>query len=218
MSVIVAVRDDRDIVMASDGRVLGEDERVLADDALKTLALNPDLCLGLAGPTDAMRQVLGCLGLKCRNTHPIDLLRSCQEVTCPVDVGYADARHELTDVLRWMRRRGRLHASRIPTVVLGGRWQDRPALCDWQDPGWTMVQAPMAGYSETVVGSLPKEGSTALVAFRDLVRGKATTDAAESRLTRAVRFCAQHLGTTGPVNGTVFLRRLTQGFTLSEAA
>ena len=220
MSVIVAVRDDQDIVMACDGRVLGEDSRVMADDALKTLALNADLCLGLAGHTGAIRQVLASLGLKCRGTHPIDLLRSCQEVSCPVDVGYADARSELTGLLRWMHRRGRSSRSpRIPAVVLAGRWKDEPALCGWQDPDpvWVIDQAPLSGYSEAVVGSLPQEGTSALDTFRGLIRGERSTDEAEPRLTRAVRFCARYFGATGPVSETVFLRRLSRGFALSRA-
>jgi hypothetical protein len=218
MSVIVAVRDDQDIVLASDGRVLGEDARVMADDALKTLALNADLCLGLAGPSDAMRQVLACLGLRCRASHPIDLLRSCQEVSCPVDIGYADARNEVSGLLRFMLRRARSsRAARIPAVVLAGRLRNDPALCGWQDPTWTMDQAPPFGYSQAVVGSLPREGSTALAMFRGLVRGEETTVEAEHRLTRAVRFCAHHFGVAGPVNETVYLRRMSGGFALSQA-
>lgn len=218
MSVIVAVRDDQDIVMACDGRVLGEDSRVMADDALKTLALNPDLCLGLAGHTDAMRQVLTCLGLKCRGTHPVDLLRSCQEVSCPVDIGYTDARSEVSGLLNWMRRRGRVaRVPRIPTVVLAGRWKNEPALCGWQNPAWAMEQAPLSGYSEAVVGSLPQEGTSAHDRFRGLIRGERTTDEAEPRLTRAVRFCARHFGAAGPVSETVFLRRLSRGFALCRA-
>ena len=86
MSLILAVRDDQDIVMASDGRVLDQDLGVMSDDSLKTLALNAELCLGLAGPTDTMRHVLTSLGIKCRGSHPIDLLGACQEIACPVDV------------------------------------------------------------------------------------------------------------------------------------
>ncbi len=218
MSVIVGVRDDRDVVMACDGRVLGEDSRVMADDALKTLALNANLCLGLAGHSDALRQVLGSLGLKCRGTHPIDLLRSCQEVSCPVDIGYIDARAEVSGVLRWMLRRGRSsRKTSIPAVVLAGRWKDDPVLCGWRHPTWTVDQTSLAGYSEAVVGSLPEEGSRELCEFRGLIRGERTTDYAEGRLTRAVRFCARYFGASGPVSGTVFLRRLSRGFVLSRA-
>ena len=105
MSLILAVRDDRDVVVASDGRVLGEDLGVMSNDSLKTLALNATVCLGMAGSTDVMRLVLGSLGIKCRGSHPIDLLGVCQEVACPVDVDYRDARDEVTSVLRWMTRR-----------------------------------------------------------------------------------------------------------------
>ncbi len=219
MSLIVAVRDDQDVVMACDGRVLASDESVIADDSLKTLALNQDLCLGLAGRSDSMSQILGSLGLKCRGAHPVDIMRACQEVGCPIDVGYRDVRNELSDVLRWMVRRTPRHARSvlIPAVVLGGSSRGRPALCEWSRPTGTVTQAPPWGYSETVVGSMPNKGSRELLEFELIVRGERTTHVAERRLTRAVRFCSHYFGTTGPVNEIVFLRRLSQGFELMQA-
>ncbi len=219
MSLIVAVRDDQDVVLACDGRVLAPDESILANDSLKTLALNRELCLGLAGHSEAMRQILGSLGLKCRGAHPVDLIRACQEASCPIDANYGDARDELAALLRWMVRRA-LRTTRIgpiPAVVLAGRWRGSPALCGWSRPTWTMAQAPSGGYYETVVGSLPDKGSRERSEFQQIVRGEQTTHAAERRLTRAVRFCFRYFGTTGPVNDTVFLRRLSSGFELMRA-
>jgi len=196
MSLILAVRDDRDVVMASDGRVLGEDLGVMSNDSLKTLALNATVCLGLAGPTDVMRQVLGSLGIKCRGSHPIDLLGVCQEVTCPVDVDYRDARDELT------------------SVILAGRSNDRPALCEWRDRARAMETTGTAGYSDAIAGSLPEERTPERAEFLRMVRGGRSTDRAEERLTRAVRYCAGYFGVKGPVSRTVFVRRLTRGFRL----
>lgn len=218
MSLILAVRDDQDIVIASDGRVLNEDLGVMSDDSLKTLALNSELCLGLAGSTDTMRQVLTSLGIKCRGSHPIDLLGACQEVACPVDVDYHDARDEVTGVLRWMTRRVpiRLRLRRLPAVILAGQSKDHPALCGWSHPVRAIETAGAAGYSEAVVGSLPDEGTRAWTEFRRMVRGERSTQRAEERLTRAVRFCARYFGTGGPINETVFLRRLSRGFSLDR--
>ena len=218
MSLILAVRDDRDIVMASDGRVLDKDLGVMSDDSLKTLALNTELCLGLAGPTDTMRQVLTSLGIKCRGSHPIDLLGACQEVACPVDIDYRDARDEVTGVLRWMTRRGpvRLHRRRIPAVILAGRSNDGPALCEWSPPARAMETAGSAGYSEAIAGSLPEEGTREWTEFRRMVRGERSTERAEERLIRGVRLCARYFGAGGPVNETVFLRRLSRGFELDR--
>jgi len=216
MSLILAVRDQQDIVMASDGRVLDEDLSVMSDDSLKTLALNAELCLGLAGPTDTMRQVLRSLGIKGVGSHPVDLLGACQEMGCPVDVDYRDARDEVTSVLRWMTRRVpvRWRCARIPAVILAGRSYDRPALCEWSHSTRTMEMAGSTGYSEVMVGSLPEEGTREWAEFRWMVRGEQSTHGAEERLTRAVRFCARSFGTGGPVSETVFLRRLSRGFEL----
>ncbi len=219
MTLILAVRDDRDIVLASDGRVLDERLAVMSDDSLKTLALNEELCLGLAGPTTAIRHVLSSFGIRCRGSHPVDLLGVCQEVACPVDVDYRDARDEVTSVLRWMTRRSpaRLLATRLPTVILAGRSDERPALCEWGDPVRAFETAGTAGYSEAIAGSLPEEGTGAWTSFRRLVEGERSTRHAEDRLTRAVRFCARHFGAGGPVNETIFLRRLSRRFELSRA-
>jgi len=219
MSLILAVRDDQDIVVASDGRVLGEDLGVMSNDSLKTLALNAELCLGLAGPTNAMRQVLTSLGIKCRSSHPIDLLGACQEVACPVDIDYRDARDEVTSVLRWMTHRVpiRLRLKRTPGVILAGRSNALPALCGWSHPAQAMETAGAAGYSEAVVGSLPDEGTREWTEFRRMVHEERSTRRAEERLTRAVRFCARYFGARGPVNETVFLRRLSRGFELDRA-
>jgi len=191
----------------------------MSDDSLKTLALNPELCLGLAGQTDSMRQVLSSLGLKCRGAHPIDLLSECQEIQCPVDIDYRDARDEVVGVLRWMVHRvpHRARRRRVPAVVLAGRWQAGPALCRWDHPAWVPDQAPLTGYSAAVIGEVPDEGSRELAEFQKIVHGQRTTHQAESRLSRAVRFCARYFGTHGPVNEIVFLRRLSQGFQLTRA-
>ena len=218
MSLILAVRDDQDIVIASDGRVLSEDLGVMSDDSLKTLALNEKLCLGLAGPTDTMREVLTALGIKCRGSHPIDLLGACQDVACPVDIDYRDARDEVTCVLRWMTRHLpiRWRHRRVPAVILAGRSSDRPALCGWTHHARAMETVGAVGYSEAVVGSLPDEGTREWTEFHRMVRGERSAQHAEERLTRAVRFCARYFGTGGPVNETVFLRRLSRGFELDR--
>ena len=212
----MAVRDDQDIVMASDGRVLSEDQAVMSNNSLKTLALNGQLCLGLAGPTDSMRQVLSSLGFKCRRTHPADLLGVCQEVACPVDIDYRDARDEVTGVLRWMTRRvpHRSRLARFPAVLLAGRSNDSPSLCEWNHPTWAMEASQPAGYSDAVVGSLPDKGSREWVEFHRMLSGERSTQRAEERLTRAVRFTARYFGRGGPVNETVHLRRLSQEFQL----
>jgi hypothetical protein len=218
MTLILAVRDDSDIVVACDGRVLAADLTVLSNDSPKTLALNPELCLGLGGVSDSMQQVLRSLGLKCRNTHPIDLLNECQEIHCPVDIDYRDARDEVGRVLRWMIRRVPLSVRRtwIPVVVLAGRYETSPALCGWNYPTWTPDGTPRTGYSQAVFGRVPEEGAWELAQFQAIVRGERTTDRAESRLLRAVGFCARYFGVHGPVGGTVFLRRLSQGFRLTR--
>lgn len=219
MSLILAVRDDRDVVVASDGRVLGEDLGVMSDDSLKTVALNATVCLGLAGPTDVMRLVLGSLGIKCRGSHPIDLLGVCQEVACPVDVDYRDARDEVTSVLRWMTRRVAVRSrfTRIPEVILAGRSVDHPALCRWSRGARALEGTGADGYSEAVAGSLPAEGTREASEFCRMVRGERSTEWAEERLTRAVQFCSRYFGAGGPVNETVFLRRLSRGFELVRA-
>ncbi len=218
MSLLLAVRDDRDVVIASDGRVLGEDSGVLSNDSLKTLALHAGLCLGLAGPTDTMRPVLSALGIRCRGSHPVDLLGVCQEVACPVDVEYADARDELSSLLRWMTRRGsERRRARIPVVFLAGESKDGPALCEWSHPARVMETAGSGGYVEAIAGSLPEEGSRVWGELRRIVRGERSTREAEERLTRAVRLCARSFGAKGPISETVFLRRLSRGFELQRA-
>jgi len=219
MSLILAVRDDRDVVVASDGRVLGEDLGVMSNDSLKTLALNATVCLGLAGSTDVIRLVLGSLGIKCRGSHPIDLLGVCQEVACPVDVDYRDARDEVTSVLRWMTRRVAIRSrfARNPAVILAGRSVERPALCQWSRDARPLETADVHGYSEAVAGSLPERGSGEWDELYRMVRGVRSTEHAEQRLTRAVQFCARYFGTRGPVSETVFLRRLSRGFELVRA-
>lgn len=218
MSLILAVRDDADIVLASDGRVLDDNLAVMSETSLKTLALNSAVCLGLAGPTDAMRQVLTSLGVKCRDAHPIDLLGACQEVSCPVEINYVDARDEVTNVLRWMTRRvpPRHRLQRIPAVILAGRVEERPALSEWDYPTWKMAGSVTVGYSEAVVGSLPDAGSGARESLHRMVRGERTTRGAEERLASAVEFCANYFGVSGPINKNVFLRRLSRGFRLDR--
>lgn len=218
MSLILAVRDDRDVVVASDGRVLGEDLCVMSDDSLKTVALNPMLCLGLAGPTDMMRQVLTSLGISSRGSHPIELLGVCQEVACPVDVDYRDARDEVTSVLRWMTKRAAIRSrrTRIPAVILAGRSNDCPALCQWSCHARAMETTGAAGYSEAIVGSLPERGTREWGEFHRMLYGERSTERAEQRLTRAVQFCARYFGAGGPVNEMVFLRRLSRGFELVQ--
>lgn len=219
MSVILAVRDNEDVVLASDGRVLDDDLGVMSEDSLKTLALNGEVCLGLAGPTDTMRQVLASLGVKCRGTHPIDLLGACQEVSCPVEVDYLDACDEVASVLRWMTRRvsPKHRLGRIPAVILAGRVGKHPALSEWSYPDWRMEGFASDGYSEAVVGSLPDAGSGAWESLHRMVRGEQTTRDAEERLAGAVRFCANYFGANGPINKNVFLRRLSHGFHLDRA-
>ncbi|MCD6135955.1 hypothetical protein J7J63_04495 [Candidatus Bipolaricaulota bacterium] len=217
MSLIVAVKDDADIVLASDGRVMDESSAILSEDSLKTLALNGDLCLGLAGQTRAMKQVLSSLGIKCRSTHPVDLLGECQEAACPVDVEYSDAKREITSVLSWMERRSPPDSwiERIPSVILAGRDGDAPALSRWGQPAW-MGESSTDGYCHAIVGSLPEVGSVAWRGLNRMLEEERTTENAETRLARAVRLCARHFGASGPINGNVFLRRLSTGFALSR--
>lgn len=219
MSLIVAVRDDRDVVVASDGRVLAEDRSIMANEALKTLALNPDLCIGIAGHTESMRKVLNPLGLKCRRSHPADLLTTCQEVDCPIDVSFDDVRTEVSGILRWMvRRTARVEReSRIPAILLAGRRSNAPVMCSWSEPRWIGDQSPPRGFSESSVGMLPDHGSLERTEFQQIVRGRQTTDTAEERLTTAVRLCARHFGAAGPIGHAVFLRRLSKGFELTRA-
>ena len=218
MSIILAVKDDQDIVMACDGRVLASDLSVMSDDTPKTLALNHNLCLGLGGPTDAMELVLRALGIKCAGAHPIDLLSECEEVYCPIDMEYCDARDELAKVLQWMLRRAPRseHRSRVPVVLLAGTWSNSLGLCGYDYPTWLPDESPATGYSQAVLGRIPDSGSCELTEFHDLVRGQ-TTAKAESRLSCAVRFCARYFGASGPVNETVFLRRYSEGFQLTRA-
>ena len=220
MSLLLAVRDDRDIVIASDGRVLGEDSGVLSDDALKTLALNRELCLGLAGATDSIRLVLTAFGIRCRGSHPIDLLGVCQEVSCPVDVDYVDARDELSCLHRWISRRApaRLRLARIPAVILAGGTREGPALCEWHSPALAMEAKGAAGYSEAIAGSLLNDRTAEWREFQRIVRGERSTEGAEDRLTRAIRFCARSFGAAGPIGETVDLRRLSRSFALERAA
>jgi len=216
MSLILAVRDDRDIVLASDGRVLDGDLAVISDRSLKTLALNDALCLGLAGPTETMRVVLSSLGTHSRGVHPVDLLAACQQTACPVDVDYHDARDEVTSVLRWIARRAsaRLRQPARPAAVLAGREENRPALCHWRYPAQPVEVAGGIGYSEAIVGSVPEAGTGAEAEFRRVVHGERSTARAEERLARAVRFCGRFFGALGPIGGTIFSRRLSCGFDL----
>ena len=215
MSLILAVRDDADIVLACDGRVMDESSSVLSEDSLKTIALNRDLCLGLAGQTDTMKQVLSSLGVKCRNTHPVDLLGECQEAACPVDVDYIDAKREISRVLSWMERR--LSPSgcsgRIPSVILAGRVGNSPTLSRWSYPLW-LEESSTKGYFRAIVGSLPEVGSPAWNGLNELLGEEGATVDAEVRLTGAVRLCADYFGAGGPINENVFLRRLSTGFDL----
>lgn len=202
--------------MASDGRVLDAQSTVLADGALKLLALNGELCLGLAGATDAMHDVLSALGLRSRRSDPVDLLEACQERGCPVDVDYADARDELTNVLCWMGRRApaRIRSLHPPTLLLAGRWEERPVLCEW-----TARQRPVEtadGYATAVAGCLPASGSPGWRAFRRAVDTPRSTAGAERRLGLAVTICAVSLGIAGPVGRLTAMRRLTRGFALSR--
>lgn len=216
MSLVVAVRSDLDIVMACDGRVLARDLSVMSDDAPKTIALNGDVCLGLTGPTDALRHVLASLGVPCRGAHPVDLLLSCQEVQCPVDLSYEDARSELTGFLRWMVRRvaPRERVERIPSVVLGGRNRGVPALAGWRFPTWRTLESPQVGRQTLSVGQVPPPGSPAGTAFQALVsKGEPIGET----LAQAVRICARHFGPAGPISETVFLRHLSRGFLLARA-
>ena len=103
---------------------------------------------------------------------------------------------------------------RIPAVILAGRSDGRPALCEWMRPDLPMEAAGRSGYSEAIVGSLPVEGTREDGDFRRMLRGESSTERAEERLTRAVQFCARYFGATGPVNDEVFLRRLSRGFEL----
>lgn len=219
MSLIVAVRDDQDLVAACDGRVLGPDSAVMSDEAWKTMALNRELCLGVAGPTDAIRAVLTSLGLNCRGTHPVDLLRACEEARCPIDVGYRDAQNELTAVLRWMKRRSPLSSwsARLPALLLAGRAGGMPTLSGWSPPTWAEDESPSSGYSRMVLGQLPGDDSPARAAFQTIVDEEPSVRGAEERLARGVRFCARYFGPTGPVSGTVFLRRLSDGLRMLRA-
>jgi hypothetical protein len=216
--LIIAVRDDQDIVLASDGRVLDDHCDVISEHSLKTIALNRDVCLGLAGPSYAMREVLTSLGMKCRDTHPIDLLGECQEVACPVDVDYQDARDEITNVLRWMSRSltpsNRL--MNIPAVLLAGRKADEPALSQWTYPWAALQPSASEGYYHAIVGSLPEPGSRALIELNRMVKAEQTTVGAEERLARAVRFCADYFGEYGPINKNISMRRLSRGFDLDR--
>jgi len=215
----VAVRDASDVVIASDGRVLGEDLRILSEASLKTMALNRNLCLGIAGYSESIRQVLRCLGAKCRKAHAIDLLTACQENDCPIDIDYDDAQAEISTLLQWMIRRTPAvkRSETIPAVVLAGAWRETPALCSWNAPQWRAASAPLIGFFDAAVGTLPDCGSPERERFQRLVRAERTTEEAEARLAQAIRLCARHFGAHGPINDTVFVRRLSEGFTLSRA-
>lgn len=219
MSLIIAVRDDQDIVLASDGRVLDDNSYVISEHSLKTLALNHNVCLGLAGPSYTMRQVLTSLGVRCRGTHPIDLLGECQEVACPVDVDYQDARSEIGNVLRWMvRRSAPSHGlTRIPAVILAGKQGDEPALSHWMYPAVALRPLTNKGYCHAIVGSLPEPGSQAFGKLQSMLEAQGTTEGAEKRLAMAVRFCADHFGRYGPINKNVSMRRLSRRFNLDTA-
>jgi len=219
MSLILGVRDDHDIVVASDGRVLDARCAVLSDDSLKTLALNEELCLGLAGSTDGMHHVLVALGIRCRGAHPVDMLRLCQETVCPVDIEYRDARAELIALFRWMacRTSAVQCAGWIPSVVLAGRCHGRPAVSRWAGSPRPIEAAGSAGYFEAVVGTYPGRTGSGGVELRRMVQGQGTTERAEERLTRAVRLAERSLGEGSAVGGTVCLRRLSHRFELRRA-
>jgi hypothetical protein len=219
MSLIVAVRDDQDIVLASDGRVLDDRSYVISEHSLKTLALNHDVCLGLAGPTYTMRQVLTALGVRCHSTHPIDLLGECQEAACPVDVDYSDARDEITKVLGWMGRHfsPSKRLTSVPSVILAGKEGAEPALSQWAFPVRELESSVTVGYSHAIVGSLPDPGSQELAELHRMVQEKQTTVGAEERLAKAVRFCAEYFGMYGPINKNVSVRRMSRRFGLNNA-
>ena len=215
MSLIVAIKDEFDAVIASDGRVLGERHEILSNESLKTVALNRQLCLGIAGHTPSMREVLGSLGLRARRAGPEELLTLCEVIDCPIDADYPDAHRELSSVFRWMTRRPRrARFGELPAVLLVGRRGGSSALDGWGESRWAGHDAAPRVVAHAAVGMLPEEGSAASSSVRRLIAGGETTVGAESRLTEAIRRSADHFGTTGPVSRTVFVRRLSDDFRL----
>lgn len=219
MSLVIALRDDKDIIVASDGRVLDLNLAVLSNETHKTLPINDGLIISLTGHTDYMVQILWALGFRCSDTTAVNLMRVCEEDETPVEIEYRDARNIITRELARIvpniepeHRKGY-----APSAILAGKMRDVPALCSWGEPTWEMNQWPLNGFSASIIGKIPPIDSEECHKFRITAYGNHKTDGAESRLVEAIRSCADYWGEEGPVNKVVFLRRLSSPFQLTRA-
>ena len=214
VTLIAALRDNDDVVIASDTRVLNMDLSVRCDGACKTLPVNDNLLIAIGGYTEYGVQILRALGFRCQDTNPVSSMRSCLEEETPMELKYRAARDiiakEVSRIIPSIDPQD--GANLVPGVILAGRLRGVPSLCSWGGPEGKMIQWPLLGFSAAVVGKPPPEGTIDCDTFQELAYKNLRTRDSESNLIAAFRYCADYWGDTGPVSRDLFLHRLSDPF------
>lgn len=213
MTLITAIRDNKDAVIASDTRVLNLDYSFRSDAAQKAVAINDSLIIAIGGNTIYGIEILRALGFRCQDTDSVTYMSSAQ-LEAPLDLEYRDARARVTRELRRIIPAidPKNLADHAPGAILVGFLRGAPSLCSWGTPKWEMNQWPLLGFSSATIGKPPPAKSKERGEYQRIAYGNHLTKDSEKRLVRATRHCADYWGNDGPISQSVLLHRLSDPF------
>jgi len=215
MTLILAVVDDKDVVVAADGRMTREDETVLAEQVLKTVRLNDRLCVAFSGKTEYIRKVLSRLGVSPIPSDHRRLMEAWEDSGQELRIGYQKAQHAITkEVQKIVSEVGIERAKKMSVnALLASRVKGKPVLCFWgPDNKWSPCEKKGPKFEMVWAGKVPQTAK-AFSQFVALVKAGIERQDVRSGLVDAIRFAAE-ANDYKVINGNVSIRSLLTGFSL----
>jgi len=218
MSLLLGYIEDRDFVIAADGRAGGTPE---SEYALKTVRVTPRIVLGCTGETKFMRPVLFALGFSGAESSDEDRLFWDIELSGqPLKVSYEQARGRVNRIISANADKYAAEDEKGLAAVLIGRkgpsclrvsvWSKTNG---WRPPEPDTINCTSEGRMR--LGYLPPRASDSEVWRRVYERRSGLP--LEERLAEAIRWCSGlQEGPERKINGNVFTRRMSEGFALRQ--
>jgi len=216
MTICIGVVDERDAVIASDGRLSLKNEGAYAEDWPKSIRLNSALAVAFSSRSLAsVRSIL--VELVPDFNWPTDgetLLSAWEKSKRYVTFGYVNAKGRITKAMGGIKADpDYTHVDAAVSVLLAGHIPRGPRLACW-DSEREEDEPTETHCGRKIIGSPPtrREDFERLVGIID---AREMSKGAQKRLVDAISFC----GTLEiqDVNGVAFTRRLSDEFQLRDA-
>jgi hypothetical protein len=216
MTICIGVVDERDAIIASDGRLSLKKEGAYAESWPKSIRLNSALAVAFSSRSLAsVRSIL--MALVPDFSWPTDgetLLSAWEKSRRYVTFGYVNAKGRIAKAMVGIKADpDYTHVDAAVSVLLAGRTTRGPRLACW-DSEREEDEPTETNRGRKIIGSPPTnredfERLTGIIDAREMSKG------AQKRLVDAISFC----GTLEmqDVNGIAFTRRLSDEFQLRDA-